>query len=109
MRLNTSGVTLDLVSSCEFFASADCSGMGLPVEAYFAAVTTPLVWTPFANELVVLDGINSGFCQLTLRNTGGQEYSANADDLSMDALFTMILFKDGFESGDTSAWSTTVP
>jgi len=109
VRLNTVGVMLDLITSCELFASDDCSGPGAPAEAFFASLTTPLVWQSFANEVLVLDGFNSGLCQLTLRSLAGQEYSANADDLSMDAIFTMILFRDGFESGDTSAWSTTVP
>jgi len=108
-RLDTAGVTLDVIRSCELFTSSDCTGTGLPAQAFFSQLTLPGVWEPFVNELGVPTGVNSGLCQIDLRNLGGMPWQAHVDDLSMDAIFTMILFRDGFESGDTSAWSSTVP
>jgi hypothetical protein len=109
VRLNTGGVTIEAIRTCEFFLSSDCTGPAFPYEAFFSSISTPGVWSYYSNDVSILETFHSGVCQLTLRNPAGLPYSANADDLSMDALFTMILFQDGFESGDTSAWSVTVP
>jgi hypothetical protein len=107
--LGTPGLTLGVVRTCEFFASADCSGGGLPAQAFFTNVSTDSTWIGFAGGVVIPSTAHSTLCQVTLRNQAGLPFEAFLDDLSFDLLQSPIIFEDGFESGDTSAWSTTGP
>lgn len=64
---------------------------------------------PFDNRLfygIVTDQLIERIRVLNGPNDGD---SIVIDDIHFNSLITCILFFDGFESGDTSAWSSTVP
>jgi len=107
--LSTPMTSIRAIRSCEFFATADCSGTALPSGAAFTTITVPDVWTAFAGQISVPVTAQSAVCQTTLRSSTASPYEAYLDDLSLDLLQSPIIFEDGFESGDTSAWSVTVP
>jgi uncharacterized repeat protein (TIGR01451 family) len=107
--LDTPGITLAVIRTCEFFAAAACSGPGMPAQAFFSSVSTDSVWIGFTGGVVAPQTAGSAMCQVTLRNGAGLAYEAFLDDLSFDLLQSPILFEDGFESGDTSEWSHVVP
>ena len=52
-------------------------------------------------------GAESAYCTLTFTASSGQDFSANLDDLILRP--GALMFTDGFESGDVSAWSASVP
>ncbi len=107
--LDTSGVSIDVIRTCAFFVDADCTGATLPAQAFIDTIATDGVWVGFAGGVVVPDTIGSTLCQATLHNAAGAAYEALLDDLSLDLLESPLIFEDGFESGDTSAWSNAVP
>jgi uncharacterized repeat protein (TIGR01451 family) len=107
--LDTPGVSIDVIRTCEFFQAADCSGVSLPAQAFIDTIATDGVWVPFVGGVLVPETIGSTLCQATLHNGAGAAYEAFLDDLSLDLLQSPIIFEDGFESGDTTAWSNTVP
>lgn len=107
--LDTPGTSIEVIRTCEFFATTDCSGLGVPPQAFFDTVTAEGVWTFFDGTVTVPMTARSALCQTLLQNELGTQYEAFVDDLSFDRLQSPIIFEDGFESGDTSAWDTTVP
>ncbi|MDH3403864.1 MAG: DUF11 domain-containing protein [Acidobacteriota bacterium] len=107
--LDTPGVSIDVIRACGFFPDPDCAGTTLPAQAFVDTIATDGVWVPFAGGVVVPAAAASTLCQATLRNAAGVPYEAFLDDLSLDLLQSPLIFEDGFESGDTSAWSNTVP
>jgi hypothetical protein len=64
-----------------------------------------VVWVGLSTGLTVPAGA-SALCGFTLWTPGGLPFDVFVDDLvAREAL----LFTDGFESGDTSAWSGVIP
>lgn len=98
-----------LVRGCELFSQPDCVG--------------PIVGSFFASDIIedtgmaFLDHVSTVPFQATAssaRCVFSSLSDAGTIDLFMDQLFARSIdprevFTDGFESGDTSAWSTTVP
>jgi hypothetical protein len=109
VRLETAGLQLQALRACQLFTSGDCTGGGLPPQVFFSTVGTPGVWQPFLDVVPVPPGQQSALCRLVLRNAQALPYTAHADDLSLDGITVNVIFTDGFESGDSSAWSTAVP
>ena len=107
--LETPATSVEVIRTCEFFEMSDCSGVGLPAQAFFDTISVDGAWVGFAGVVAVPITAGSGLCQATLRTTIGAPYEAFLDDLSLDLLQSPVIFEDGFESGDTSAWSETVP
>lgn len=79
-----------------------------PVEVYAQANQTA-VWELVEVDLPMLDGAPAARVRFRLRSDGGlQRDGWHLDDLLIEAASTLI-FADGFESGDTTAWSATTP
>ncbi|MEZ5332531.1 MAG: hypothetical protein R2991_10870 [Thermoanaerobaculia bacterium] len=97
------------LTACDTFASMDCSGSPLFTTQSEVLVGAPGAWTPFTADSVLMPGVHSALCRGTVLPGNEAPYSVHLDDVSFDAVFTQILFQDGFESGDTSAWTTTTP
>lgn len=108
--LSPPGVDLEVIRTCEFFGAPACAGAAQPPQVFFDSLSTPSVWTPFTGVVTAPPTAQSGICQVTLRNALGSDYEAFLDDLSFDLLaLPGAIFQDGFESGDTSIWTLTVP
>jgi len=107
--LDTPATSVEVIRACEFYASTDCSGATFPVQFFFDNVSTDGVWVGFDGLVSVPPSAQSTLCQVTVRTLAGAPYEAFLDDLSFDLIQSPIIFEDGFESGDTSAWSQTVP
>jgi hypothetical protein len=61
-------------------------------------------WEQFSGMVVAPFGAVSAKVIFVLDAGASPDFTANLDDLQ----FYQELFRDGFESGDTSAWSVTV-
>jgi hypothetical protein len=57
--------------------------------------------------LMIPHGVTSARCGFTFATPSGDDFTAWLDGLTL--INQGPLFADGFESGDTSAWSTTEP
>jgi uncharacterized repeat protein (TIGR01451 family) len=92
--------------ACEYHPAPVCGGGPLGMESHATGVPdTAGLFVAVGAELMAPMGTESGFCTATWQAPAGTTFEAWLDDLT--ALST--IFADGFESGDTSAWSMTVP
>jgi hypothetical protein len=103
-------VVASLQSACTFFASPSCAAgnLGPPQQFPEAVAATSGSFLSFDYEGAVLPpaGALSARCTFTV-NGGGDPF-----DAYLDAVFLgkgPEIFSDGFETGDTSRWSVTVP
>ena len=91
---------------CRFFTSTACTGA--PISE---AVNTVLLedtgglWAALASSFTAPPGTGSMRCSFSFDTASGASFSANLDRLVVSDQAT--IFADGFESGDTSAWSGT--
>lgn len=108
-RLEPGSPEVELLRACEFFDGEECSGSALPVQAFFQTLGSPGAWVGFESEIVSPPAASSALCQATLRSVAAAPFEAHLDSLYLRALVSTLIFQDGFESGDTSAWSATVP
>ncbi|MEO1367344.1 MAG: hypothetical protein AAFX50_09220, partial [Acidobacteriota bacterium] len=85
------------------FSGPACTGASLGDDGgRFVLAPTGGAWQLLEIEAA---GAESALCGLDLELTAGAGFEAFVDRLEA----TSRLFLDGFESGDTSAWSRTVP
>lgn len=95
--------------TCEFFDAALCGGASLGSSSTFSLVEDEGgVWLTSSEEVMAPAGAVSALCQLGIAPLGDDPNF----DIFLDALFLGAegaIFSDGFESGDTSAWSSTNP
>ncbi|MBZ0114372.1 MAG: Ig-like domain repeat protein [Thermoanaerobaculia bacterium] len=100
--LGAATVTVDV--ACDYFVLESCAG---PIDSSNAAAASlPDLsgnWTPFTFSLASSPGTQSALCSvaLTADDPGDAGFDAYLDRLSLRS----ALFLDGFESGDTNAWS----
>ncbi len=103
------GVTVFLTRSCAFFAAAGCAGAPLIAAVDVVPLSdTAGAWQPVASEVAAPPGSASALCSFDLTTPEGDAFSGALDDLELVRVGTVI-FADGFESGDVSAWSAAVP
>ncbi len=107
-RLRIDGATdvrVDVATTCEYFSTAGCTGnvlgQGSSVEMF---EETAGLWLPVTNAADAT-GARSTLCSFDLSLVEGTIFDAYLDQIALPSL----LFQDGFESGNTSAWSATVP
>jgi hypothetical protein len=109
LRMDTASF-LSFTRGCEFFAGSSCgspgSGLALKVNTDLVGSTAG-AWVPILGTLEAPAGAGSALCGLTFTAALGQAFTANLDDLFLGP--AALIFTDGFESGDVSAWSTSVP
>ncbi|MCB1032721.1 MAG: hypothetical protein KDD47_02675, partial [Acidobacteria bacterium] len=101
----TSPVSVSLV--CEFYPASGCSGAVIETKSLIEAVigTVP-TWQPLVFHDEASPGSVSARCALKLDAPAGVTFEGRFDRAVL--LGPNPIFSDGFESGDTSAWSATV-
>jgi uncharacterized repeat protein (TIGR01451 family) len=104
----TSFVSLSI--GCEYFSGTAC---GAPGTGFGTSVSTDLIfdsagsWLSYVAEPDTPAGAGSALCSFSIAAPSGQDFTAWLDDLFLDN--GSLVFSDGFESGDTSAWAVSVP
>ncbi|MCG8456255.1 MAG: hypothetical protein MI919_08230 [Holophagales bacterium] len=98
-----------LRAGCEFFDAPSCAGSSLGLR-FATSILEDLgpVWQPLEASLALPPGVRSGLCAFTLEP---MLPTLPTFDLGLDALFIgdSLIFRDGFESGNTSAWTQSIP
>jgi hypothetical protein len=93
--------------TCEFFAGAGCTGASLATSTDVSLIEdTGGLWLAVTRPIAVPDGALSALCDFTFG--GDPSFDVYLDGLRLVGSEVPI-FADGFESGDTTAWSSTVP
>ena len=101
------GVRLSVARVCEFFSLAGCGGSPLAVHATVAFVgDTAGGWQFLESVGSAPADTASVLCSYDLRTATGESFDAFLDSASLTR--EAAIFSDGFESGDTSAWSTAI-
>ncbi len=95
--------------TCEFFTDAACTGTSLGVSSRTSVLEDEGgVWVFLTGTITTPAGTASAFCGFAAEALG-----ATTDfDLYIDDLYygqEPGIFADGFESGNVSAWSSSVP
>ncbi|MCB1057399.1 MAG: DUF11 domain-containing protein, partial [Acidobacteria bacterium] len=104
LRLDAApGVLLSWVRSCQFFSSPGCVGSVGNASRTDVFTDTASGWVEIADTLPVPAGAVSARCTLRLRTPTGAAFDAWLD--AAELVGPEVIFIDGFESGDTSAWS----
>jgi len=76
----------------------------------YSAQDQTATWELVELDLPMLDGAAQARMRFRLTADGGlQRDGWHVDDIEISAATATALFADGFESADTSAWTTTVP
>ncbi len=89
---------------CEFFPNVDCGGRALGIDIDVAFVRdTGGDWIFLDSVDNVPDNAVSALCSYDLRNLTDASFEAYLDSALLES--DAGLFADGFESGNTSAWS----
>jgi hypothetical protein len=103
-----SGLALDpeVHAQAEFYAAPSCGGSFLGSGVTPAGVgDTGIDWVPFSGWMTTPAGAVSAEVFFVLNAGASPDFEANLDDVFV---FQMV-FGDGYEWGDTSGWSHSVP
>jgi hypothetical protein len=100
----TSQVAVSL--ECSFFTAPACGSAPLPDPPVNTQVTGTVDWQPLGLAATVPAGGASTRCTLMVQAVAGVTFEAWLDRAILTG--PSVIFTDGFESGDTSAWSATV-
>ena len=101
----THQVTVSL--ACEFYPAAACAGGPLGTLSTAQTVTgTVGAWQPLALSASAPAGSVSALCSLLLDAGAGVAFDGYLDQAVLTG--PGLIFADGFESGDVSAWSSAV-
>lgn len=98
------GVLLSLTTTCTSYPEPDCTGepVGSSSQTLLMGDSAEL-WNPVSLTVAASTGRSSVRCVFSVSIPSGDDFT-----LSLDRLFLDVgdeIFADGFESGDTSAWS----
>lgn len=114
-ELGVDGITVRLLSSANAVLDSKVTAGGgyfgfadVPSGSYRLEVSPPVGWNLTLRDVGGDDTIDSDVDPTTGRSDLFS-YVFGTLDLSRDAGFTSLIFSDGFESGDTSAWSAASP
>ena len=93
---------------CEQFDAADCGGssLGIPTPEFFDLNDTSDLWPTVQGSFTTPDDAVSALCSIDLFTVDGNAFDARIDRAELRA--KALIFADGFESGDTDAWSEAV-
>jgi hypothetical protein len=93
--------------SCRFFSGAGCAGsLGAPSTSTLLLQDTGSAFISLVGQVTRPAGAVSARCDFTFATPTGESFNAYLDATRFSST---LLFGDGFESGDTSAWSATFP
>jgi hypothetical protein len=98
------GVLLSLTAACTSYPDSDCAGdaIGSSSQTLLMGDTAGL-WNPVSLTVGASSGRSSVRCIFSVSIPSGDDFTLSLDRLFLDA--GDEIFADGFESGDTSAWS----
>ena len=103
------GALASFSRTCEFFAGPLCGGASLGSSSNFSLIEDEGgLWITSLESILAPVGAVSALCELGVAPVGDDPNF----DIYLDALFLGaegLIFRNGFESGDTSAWSSTSP
>ena len=100
-----------LEQTCEFFDGPSCTGISLGTSSTAEVLEDDGgVWNMLSGEVVAAAGAVSALCDFAVDPVGTDpNFDVYLDGLSLfSESLPAVIFIDGFESGDTSAWSATV-
>ena len=112
VRVDESAEDLKLESLCVVSPQAHCADPNLPLEAAFDRLpSTGGAWLDFEHEVAIPEEGASALCTVNVNTEALGGFDLYLDDVRLEfvELLGLPIFEDGFESGDTSAWSVTVP
>ncbi len=66
-------------------------------------------WLFLLSEVTAPAGAASALCDFAVESVRGDDFDAFLDGLFLGSPDFGLIFTDGFESGDVSAWSSAVP
>ncbi|MEM8962280.1 MAG: SdrD B-like domain-containing protein [Acidobacteriota bacterium] len=108
LQLSTPDTGITVIVGCEIYATNDCTGAVTTTSStsVFQGDTAG-AWVALTDSVGMPDGSQSALCSVAF-TTGltGETFDARIDQVRLG---NDLIFTDGFESGDTSAWSSTVP
>jgi len=97
-------VFASVTRECVFFSASDCTGTALGSSTTTVlASDTGGAWVTFGGSAISPSAAVSADCAFRVTNPTGANFTAWFDQLYFDN--GNRIFADGFESGDTSAWS----
>jgi hypothetical protein len=98
---------------CNFFTDSACAGTFDGDDSKDVFISNPSgSWTPVQASLQSTASTGSAACSFVFVNPSGdfkETYLDNIHLIDIGPLNLDPIFLDGFESGDTSAWATTMP
>ena len=102
------GLSLAISRACLFFDGLGCQGREVSdTVAISVTEDTGGAWVPLEGSFTPPADAGSGFCSFYASAQGDDDF-----EVHFDALFAgtseVPIFEDGFESGNTTAWSSTV-
>ena len=101
------GSNLTLIQSCKYFSNLGCMGATLTsLEPAIVLGDSDGDWQLLEHPTTSPSDAVSALCSIDLLTATGEDFNVFFDAMSLSCL--NLLFEDGFESGDTSAWSDTV-
>ena len=92
---------------CEFFNSPACTGSVGVQTAALALQDSAGSWLTIAAQIARPAGAVAARCDFSFETASGASFDGWLDATLFVA--TGAIFSDGFESGDTTAWSATAP
>jgi len=110
LRMSSTNM-ISLQAGCEFFATPNCGPFGSGFDHSFAVdliSDSGGAWIPLPSSHEVPVGTAAVRCGFIFFTGVGADFTAWLDDLVCSHGGTEI-FEDDFESGDTVAWSATIP
>ncbi len=98
---------------CNFFTDSACAGPFDGDDSTDVFISNPAgTWTPVQASLQSTPNTGSAACSIVIVNPDGDFSEAFFDNIHLidqGPLNLDPIFLDGFESGDSSAWTTTMP
>lgn len=102
------GITLTIVTEWEYFNTDDCSGSSLSISRSNSVTQdTSGAWQHIQHDSTAPEAAVSTMCRSILETADGSVFDAWIDQLEMTN--RSAVFADGFESGNSNAWSDQFP
>ena len=109
VRMATAAAGVGVRLTCTFYDATDCAGtqVGGPSTSTTFLGDTAATWVDLDGLLIPPVGSDSALCSVDFVTVGGESFEAGVDRVRL--VIGDSIFSDGFESGNTSAWSLTLP
>jgi hypothetical protein len=106
--MDTTSFGIGVQLSCSFHDDPGCAGPPLATSQGTTLLTdTDGGWVRIERPLTAPNEAVAALCSVSLAAPGAAPFDARIDRLTLSG--PAPIFADGFESGDTSAWSASAP